>query len=961
MRTLKDISKDSVLNENQLKEIEDIITKHGNYCDHTIRNSIDWFCTGLGMPEYYFQTTPTRSIASHIEAVKAAEIIAQLQKGHSIEIDIRTELTSEAMYLVDDRHSKTYETERRIESRYPGCRLKSYRATGRDPTIENLRMYLVEMPRFTGKNVAADETDLDVISCRTFLSTSTKQIRRRYERAIRKTVGWESPMIEVSHKRETDELRIFVTVNSDSGSRFFSNISDVLNSHGLVSNRKYVEPFANGKTVYAVYLDDITDEKVLQDLAEDISLVYVIPESPLQPLFREGKLNAQETVFGVAAWTFAHQFLTEYDEEYLKLVEELRDTPEMVGLLRTLRQKLAKGSYDAVRVWDALVDNHEYLKKAFQCFDRKFNPYSDDHEVSDLLSSLSKDIEVNISIENDSNILQSIMVLIQVLQRTNFYKKEKTSLAFMLDPEFLNRVDYPEIPFSVLLVIGSEFRGFHVRFRDIARGGIRMVQSHHLQAYLKNSDTIFDENYNLALTQQGKNKDIPEGGSKGTILLEWNSQDKSEAAFKKYIDGLLDLMLSGKEIVDHYGDEIMLFLGPDEGTAELMAWASQRSRTRKYPYWKAFATGKPTSMGGIPHDLYGMTTTSVHEYVLSILEKTGLDEKDVTKVMTGGPDGDLGSNEILISKDRIVAIVDGSGVACDPQGLNRQELRKLARKRLTIENFDRSLLSSKGFLVTVKEKNRVLPGGEKITSGLEFRNTFHLRPEFSADLFVPCGGRPASININNWREVLDEKGRPRFRFIVEGANLFITQAARLRLEEEGVVIYKDASANKGGVTSSSFEVLANLALSDEEHERRMCVIGDRVPAFRKRYIEEILELIRENARLEFEIIWRENEQKGIPRSTLTDLISLKINTIIDAISATELYREKALFNKVIACCCPPVLLKKVGVDQIVKRVPDSYLRAVFASRLASRYVYANGLDANELDFYSFVTQYAARA
>jgi hypothetical protein len=34
----------------------------------------------------------------------------------------------------------------------------------------------------------------------------------------------------------------------------------------------------------------------------------------------------------------------------------------------------------------------------------------------------------------------------------------------------------------------------------------------------------------------------------------------------------------------------------------------------------------------------------------------------VTKFQTGGPDGDLGSNEILVSKDRTIAIVDGSGV-----------------------------------------------------------------------------------------------------------------------------------------------------------------------------------------------------------------------------------------------------------------------------------------------------------
>jgi NAD-specific glutamate dehydrogenase len=38
---------------------------------------------------------------------------------------------------------------------------------------------------------------------------------------------------------------------------------------------------------------------------------------------------------------------------------------------------------------------------------------------------------------------------------------------------------------------------------------------------------------------------------------------------------------------------------------------------------------------------------------------------------------------------------------------------------------------------------------------------------------------------------------PNFKYIVEGANLFITQIARLRLEKAGVVVFKDASANKG--------------------------------------------------------------------------------------------------------------------------------------------------------------------
>lgn len=62
--------------------------------------------------------------------------------------------------------------------------------------------------------------------------------------------------------------------------------------------------------------------------------------------------------------------------------------------------------------------------------------------------------------------------------------------------------------------------------------------------------------------------------------------------------------------------------------------------------------------------------------------KMGLDAdpKRLTKVQTGGPDGDLGSNEIKLGNERTVAVVDGSGVLCDPEGLDAAELLALASK-----------------------------------------------------------------------------------------------------------------------------------------------------------------------------------------------------------------------------------------------------------------------------------------
>jgi NAD-specific glutamate dehydrogenase len=106
---------------------------------------------------------------------------------------------------------------------------------------------------------------------------------------------------------------------------------------------------------------------------------------------------------------------------------------------------------------------------------------------------------------------------------------------------------------------------------------------------------------------------------------------------------------------------------------------------------------------------------------------------------------------------------------------------------------------------------------------MDFRNQFHLLPYSSAPLFVPCGGRPEAVNSNNVHKLIGDDGKPRFQYIVEGANLFITQPARLFLEGKGAIVFKDASANKGGVTSSSLEVLAALSFADDEFKLNMQV------------------------------------------------------------------------------------------------------------------------------------------
>jgi len=89
----------------------------------------------------------------------------------------------------------------------------------------------------------------------------------------------------------------------------------------------------------------------------------------------------------------------------------------------------------------------------------------------------------------------------------------------------------------------------------------------------------------------------------------------------------------------------------------------------------------------------------------------------MTKFVTGGPDGDLGSNEILLGEEKIVGMVDGSGVLYDPKGLNRDSLLVLCDRRQMVDHFE-GKLSDEGFFVGIDETDRVLPNGEIIKSGM---------------------------------------------------------------------------------------------------------------------------------------------------------------------------------------------------------------------------------------------------
>lgn len=986
----------------QMAEVQQILAKAGWIPADLVEKQVSWFYTELGIDDVYFQLESVEVIANHITSLYAAKIAASSRHDRQEAIRLDMEAADHAIYIdtsvpgTSALSGPRYES--RLEAKYldGGDTSKRFRVeTFRSPVVldqasisgASLRCYFVYQCDFVDPDAEPTETRLEIISDRMFLAKATKHTKEIYQEIIELAVTRTGPVIEVFDIENTSEKRLVVAFRSRTARGIFSALSDLYHYYGVTSSRKYCEQFSNGYTVMSIYLKPATNleagkfpplEESIHQITKEISLLYCVPQNKLHSLFASGDLSIQEAVYGHCVWVFVQHFLNRLGSEYTSLAEALdsRNNVHQI-LLSKLKRRLRTETFTPDYILEIISSYPELVRALYASFagvhlatvdgpvQHSIAPTPSVEIMSD--ARLKDAITRAVSNEHEEMVMTAFRVFNSAVLKTNYFTPTKVALSFRLDPKFLPMSEYPRRLYGMFFVISAESRGFHLRFKDVARGGIRIVKSRSKEAYGINARNLFDENYGLASTQQRKNKDIPEGGSKGVILLDAKQQDKAREAFEKYIDSILDLLLPAETpgiknpIVDLYGKQEIIFMGPDENTADLVDWATQHARERGASFWKSFFTGKSPKLGGIPHDTYGMTTLSVREYVKGVYRKLELDSGNgtVRKMQTGGPDGDLGSNEILLSTDneKYTSIVDGSGVLVDPNGIDKDELRRLARARAMISQFDIKKLSKDGYRVLCEENNVVLPNGETVLNGTNFRNTYHLRDTGLTDMFVPCGGRPESIDLSSVNRLIKD-GKSVIPYLVEGANLFVTQDAKLRLEAAGCVFIKDASANKGGVTSSSLEVLASLSFDDKGFIDNMCVDRNgNAPEFYKKYVSAVQAKICENARLEFEAIWAENLKTGVPRPILSDKLSVAITELDEELQGSELWDNVALRRKVLESALPSLLLEKIGLDTLIKRIPDNYLRAIFGSYLASRFIYQYGSSPSNLSFAAFIRKY----
>lgn len=576
--------------------------------------------------------------------------------------------------------------------------------------------------------------------------------------------------------------------------------------------------------------------------------------------------------------------------------------------------------------------------------------------------------------ETRRTIFRCAMSFINHCLKTNFFVPEKHALAFRLNPVYLDELDVSftadlpkDRPFRITFFSGRSGSGYHIGFSDIARGGWRTLMTQGHDDFVNSANTLFRENYVLAHTQHLKNKDIYEGGSKMVTILNTRPGTPKNTVLQYlyklqygFTQAFLDLFVTDTNgnakdprVVDYYGEQEPIELGPDENMHDVMIEIiAQQAVKRGYILGSGIMSSKQV---GINHKEYGVTSRGVMRFAEVTMQETqGINmHTDAFSVkITGGPNGDVAGNSMKLLLERcpnvqIRMIVDGTGAVFDPAGVEHAALAKIVLKD-DLQALDVNALHVGGFMIyrLQKHKDGIRELYRKVhmtEQGLqeswistdEFYKTFDSLPfTVQTDLFIPAGGRPETIAAYNVANFSDKQGKPSAKVVIEGANSFITPDARLVLQQQGVVIMRDASANKCGVISSSYEILGNLMLSDAEFL-----------AHKAAYVADVLQILNRLAEQEARLIIKRHREAGgvVPYTDFTNVISRQINEhyarMFAYFQANPQKVQEAAYRHAILQNMAQLI--QTDFPERIDRLPEKIKYAVLAVKLASSLVYEN--------------------
>ena len=278
------------------------------------------------------------------------------------------------------------------------------------------------------------------------------------------------------------------------------------------------------------------------------------------------------------------------------------------------------------------------------------------------------------------------------------------------------------------------------------KGGIRMTPSVNMNEVAK-----------LARAMSYKNAmaELPFGGAKSGIIAD----DRKITKEKKK-----EIITAFAEALKEYCPKLYV-AGPDMNTGEEeMGWFSKALKNKKA------CTGKPKSLGGLPHEL-GSTGFGVFHSMMSAIEHLNLHKEKLTVAVEGfGNVGWFVSKFLSEHNIKLIGVSDSKGVIYNRKGLNFNKLDETKKKTGSVTNYkDGNVLSTSSII------------------------------SLDADILITAA-IPDLINVSDVNKI-------KAKLIVEGSNIPMTYETESLLHKKGVLVIPDFVANAGGVISSYVEFI----------------------------------------------------------------------------------------------------------------------------------------------------------
>ncbi len=534
------------------------------------------------------------------------------------------------------------------------------------------------------------------------------------------------------------------------------------------------------------------------------------------------------------------------NDAFNRLIVEVGMSPQAVVLFRAWFRYLRQAGlpYGLTTVVDALRRAPKVATALIARFAAAHDPADDGHPA-DADAAIEAGLDAVTAIDDD-RILRAYHSLVGATLRTNaFTPAAAEALAFKLDSHLIPGLPAP-VPWREIWVYSPRIEGIHLRAGPVARGGLR---------WSDRRDDFRTEILGLMKAQRVKNAVIVPTGAKGGFYPKqlpapsnrdaWLAEGtESYRIFIRTLLSITDNIVEGKvvhpagvAILD--GEDPYFVVAADKGTATFSDVANALALDRDFWLGDAFASGGSV---GYDHKAMGITAKGAWVSVQRHFAERGIDVQSdpITVVGCGDMSGDVFGNGMLLSKSlKIVAAFDHRHIFIDPDpdpaASWDERARMFALPRSSWADYDTALISEGGGVHARTAKVIKLSKQAQAVLGITL-DEIEPGALISAILKAPAdllwfGGigtyvKAAAENNVQVGDPANDRLRVnaeelRVTAIGEGANLGVTQAARIAFAERGGRINTDFIDNSAGVDCSDNEVNIKIALNREMIEGRL--------------------------------------------------------------------------------------------------------------------------------------------